>query len=109
VWDEAVPDEAAVHALEHGGVILYYRDDGSVAAETTDAFARLARENRPVFTAPYASFDGDAGLAFTAWNTLMTCPGGIPATDAAAFAEGFVDAFACTSRAPESGTSDELC
>jgi hypothetical protein len=109
VFTEPVPEENAVHSLEHGGVILYHRGDGSVPAETTDAFARLARENRPVFTAPYASFDGDVGLAFTAWNTLMTCPGGIPATDAAALAEGFVDAFACTSRAPESGTSGELC
>ena len=109
VFDQPVREENAVHTLEHGGVILYHLDDGTVPVGTTDAFARLARENRPVFTAPYASFDGGVGLAFTAWNTLMTCPGDIPTADALAIAQDFVDAFACTSRAPEAGTSDELC
>jgi hypothetical protein len=109
VFEEPVREENAVHTLEHGGVILFYRNDGSVPQETTDAFARLARENRPVFTAPHANLEDGDGLAFTAWNTVMTCPGTIPANDATTIAQGFVDAFTCTSRAPESGTSDELC
>ena len=109
VFDEPVREENAVHTMEHGGVLLYHRDDGSVPQPTIDALAGLARSERPVFAAPHANLEDGDGLAFTAWNTLMSCPADVPTEYAVTIAQGFVDAFACTSRAPEAGTSDELC
>jgi hypothetical protein len=108
-FDEPVREENAVHSLEHGGVVLYHRDDGSVPQETIEGLAGIATAERPVFASPHANLEDGAGFAFTAWNTLMTCPSDVPAADAVTIANGFVDAFACTSRAPEAGTSDELC
>jgi len=109
VFDEPVREENAVHTLEHGGILLYHRNDGSVPQETIDGLAGIARAERPVFVSPHANLEEGDGLAFAAWNTLMTCPSDVPAGDAVTIAEGFVEAFACTSRAPESGTSNELC
>ncbi len=109
VFDDPVREENAVHSLEHGGVILYHRGDGSVPQETIDGLAGIANAERPVFSSPHANLEDGDGLAFTAWNTLMTCPADVPAADAVTIANGFVDAFACTSRAPEAGTSNELC
>ena len=109
VFDEPVREENAVHSLEHGGVVLYHRNDGSVPQETIDGLAGIANAERPVFSSPHASLEDGTGLAFTAWNTLMTCPSDVPAADAVTIADGFVEAFTCTSRAPEAGTSDELC
>jgi hypothetical protein len=109
VFTDPVREEQAVHSMEHGGVLLYYRDDGSVSQETIDGLAGIARAERPVFVSPHANLaDGD-GLAYAAWNTLMTCPGDVPTDDAVTIANGFVDAFSCTSRAPEAGVSNELC
>jgi hypothetical protein len=109
VFDAPVREENAVHTMEHGGVLLYHRNDGSVPQETIDGLAGVARAERPVFSSPYAALEESDGLAFAAWNTLMTCPADVPSADAVTIARGFVDAFACTSRAPESGVSDELC
>lgn len=109
VFSEPVREERAVHSMEHGGVILYHRNDGSVPQETIDGLAAIAEEQRPVFASPHASLEEGDGLAFAAWNTLMTCPSAVPPSDAVTIANGFVEAFACTSRAPEAGVSDELC
>jgi Protein of unknown function (DUF3105) len=109
VFEEPVREEQAVHSMEHGGVVLYYRNDGSVPQETIDGLAGIAQAERPVFVAPHANLEDGDGLAYAAWNTLMTCPGEVPSADAVTIANGFVDAFSCTSRAPEAGVSDELC
>lgn len=109
VFEAPVREENAVHTLEHGGVILYHRADGAVPQEAIEALAGIARSEGPVFSSPHANLAEGDGLAFAAWNTLMTCPADVPAGDVATIANGFVDAFACTSRAPESGTSNELC
>jgi hypothetical protein len=95
--------------MEHGGVVLYYRNDGSVPQETVDSLTEIARQDRPVFLSPHANLEDGDGLAFTAWDTLMSCPADVPPDDAVTIAESFVEAFACTSRAPEASTSNELC
>jgi hypothetical protein len=43
-----------------------------------------------------------------AWNKLQTCPATTTASQAATIANGFIDAFLCTSNAPE-GNLGEGC
>ena len=109
VFTEPVREEQAVHTLEHGGVIVYYRAEGTSAVEpdVIDRLAGVTEGRRAALVAPYPDFDENTSLAMVAWNTIMTCPSGVSAEDAETIATSFVDAFECTSRAPESGVSAE--
>ena len=109
VFTEAVREENAVHTLEHGGVLLYYRTEGegAVGQDVIDRLAALAETKTAVFVSPHANLEEGDSLAFAAWNTLMTCPAGVSADDAATIAQGFSEAFECTSRAPEANISSE--
>lgn len=68
VYDEPVPDEFAVHSLEHGAVWLTH--DPDLAENGKDLLAELAERNREyVLVSPY---DGlDSRIVAVAWGYSM--------------------------------------
>ena len=98
----------AVHSLEHGAVIIYYRpssDPQGLPANVVDALKPVAENNRATYLIPYAQLNTGIALAFTAWNKLLECPAGTIPNDAVTIANGFIASYQCTSNAPE-GKSD---
>jgi hypothetical protein len=99
----------AVHSLEHGSVIMYYRPTGDtdgLSQTVVDRLGPIAQSNKASYLIPYATLPQGTALAFTAWNKLLTCPAKITADQAATVAQGFIDSFACTSNAPEPRLGD---
>jgi hypothetical protein len=108
VYTEPAQETRAVHSLEHGSVIMYYRaaGDGALPQDVVDALGPVANDNHATYLIPYDALADGTALAVTAWNKLMTCPATITADQAVAVSQGFVDAFACTSNAPEGNNGD---
>jgi hypothetical protein len=108
VYTSPVQEVQAVHTLEHGSVIMYYRasGDGALAPGVVSALGPVADANHATYLIPYDGLADGTALAFTAWNKLMTCPAPITPDQAVAVSQGFVDAFACTSNAPEGNLGD---
>jgi hypothetical protein len=109
-YDQPIDNEpAAVHFLEHSGVLLYYRadGDGAVTPDVADALQQVAANDRMTVAAPYDGLPDGTSVALAAWNQLQTCPGTITADQAATVADGFAQAFACTSNAPEPNAADD--
>lgn len=103
-----VDESQAVHTLEHGSVIVYHRSRGGegVSDEVLERLGEVARENPATYLIPYPTLPEETGLAFTAWNKILTCPASIDPDQAVTIAQGFVDSFACTSNAPEGKLGD---
>jgi hypothetical protein len=57
--------------------------------------------------APYEGLPDGTSVALAAWDQLQTCPGSITAGQATTVADGFAEAFACTSNAPEVSAADD--
>lgn len=92
-----------VHNLEHGYVIMYYRQDGeqALAQNVVNALADLAREENKVMLAPYPNLpDGDS-LVFAAWTNLQTCPTVTDANAVMSVANAFINRFRGGGDAPE--------
>jgi Protein of unknown function (DUF3105) len=109
-YDQPIDSEpAAVHFLEHSGVMLYYRADGDAAVtpEVVDALQGVASARGMTVAAPYAGLPEGTSVALAAWNQLQTCPGTITADQASTVADGFAEAFACSSNAPEPNAADD--
>lgn len=80
IYTEPIPDEAQLHNLEHGGVMIHYscRDCPELATRLEDFYNRYVPANRlPMFPtsskiviAPY--YDMDARIALTAWGRIDT-------------------------------------
>jgi hypothetical protein len=99
----------AVHTLEHGSVIMYYRptgDTGGLPQPVVDRLGPIAQNNKASYLIPYPDLPQGTALAFTAWNKLLTCSAKITADQAATVGQGFIDSFACTSNAPEPRLGD---
>jgi hypothetical protein len=109
VYTNPVDETQAVHFLEHAGVILYYRADGSDALPeaTVARLAQVAHERPNTLLIPYPDLPEGQSLALAAWNRLQTCPSSVTPDQAAAIANAFVDAFVCTSNAPEPKASPD--
>jgi hypothetical protein len=99
-----VQETSAVHSLEHGEILIYYRadGDGALPADAISSLAEVANSSENTKLAPYPDLPGGTSLALAAWNKLQTCPGTITADQAKSVAYGFEFAFACTGNAPES-------
>ncbi len=110
VYTEPINDANAVHNLEHGAVIMYYRHTGDDALpqDVVDRLVTIANEGHNTILAPYSPLPEGTALALTAWNKLQTCPATTTSAQAATIANGFIDAFLCTSNAPE-GNLGEGC
>jgi hypothetical protein len=109
-YDQPVGSEpAVVHFLEHSGVMLYYRaeGEGAVSPDVVEALEGVAAERPMTVTAPYGGLPDGTSIALTAWDQLQTCPPSIGAADATTVADGFAEAFACTSNAPEANVADD--
>ncbi len=94
----------AVHSLEHGSVIMYYRassDPDGLPKTVVDSLAPIAQTSPATYLIPYPNLPPGTALAFTAWNELLTCPAKITAEQADTVAKGFIQALACTKNAPE--------
>jgi hypothetical protein len=95
----------AVHNLEHGYVIIYYRQDGENALprNVVNALADVANAENKVIMAPYPELPDRQSLVLAAWTQLQTCP---PMTDADAnsavrLVDGFINRFRGGGDAPE--------
>jgi hypothetical protein len=103
VHTEPIREENAVHNLEHGYVILYYRADGpqALSEDVVDRLARIAEGQDKVLVAPYPDLEEGTSFAITAWNKLWECPADVTPEDAAIMANAFIEAYRGTSNAPE--------
>jgi len=110
VYPKPIQETNAVHNLEHGAAIMYYRQSGTGALPSSivDRLATIANDGHNVILAPYAQLPDGTALALTAWNKLQTCPSTITGPQARDIARGFIEAFVCTSNAPE-GNLGEGC
>jgi uncharacterized protein DUF3105 len=108
VYTAPVQETNAVHSLEHGSVIMYYRvpADGGVSQDVVNALTPVANGNHATYLIPYPDLPEGTALAYTAWNKLLTCPKAITPDQATTVAQGFVDSFACTNNAPEGKLGD---
>ncbi len=99
-----------MHNLEHGAVIMYYRQsgDGALPPGIVARLTTIANESHNVILAPYTPLPDGTALALAAWNKLQTCPATISGPQTTNVARGFIEAFVCTSNAPE-GKLGEGC
>ena len=67
VYDEPIPNETAVHSLEHGAVWITYRPD--LPADEVAVLRRLAETQDHVLVSPYP--DLPAPVVITAWNRQL--------------------------------------
>lgn len=104
VYDAPVPETRAVHALEHGAVILYYRPDGpgALAPDVVERLRAIAEGSRASVLAPYPDLPEGVSFALAAWNLLQTCPAGLAPEQATTIAEGFIASAECKGQ-PEPG------
>jgi len=104
VYDVPVPETRAVHFLEHSGVIAYYRANGgsALAQPVVDRLTSLVNASKNTILAPRTDLPDDTSFAVTAWNKVVDCGSDVTPDQAAAITSGFIEAFSCTSNAPES-------
>ena len=73
ITTQPIPDEITVHNLEHGGVIIHYRQD--LDKPTTDQLTALARElqqqNSCIIMLPRPVDKLDVPIAVTSWTWLL--------------------------------------
>lgn len=93
-YSEPVPDEQAVHSLEHGAVWITH-DPGLPVAQV-DALRELANDESYVLVSPYA--DLPAPVVASAWGRQLALES---ATDERL--GQFIDAFVGGEQAPEPG------
>ena len=76
VYTEPISETNAVHNLEHGAVIMYYRQSGDAALpqDVVDRLATIANDGHNTILAPYGPLPDGTALALAAWNKLQTCP-----------------------------------
>jgi hypothetical protein len=110
VYSSPIPETKAVHNLEHGAVIMYYRQagDGALPQAIVDRLTTVANDNHNVILAPHEQLPDGTALALTAWNKLQTCPATITGPQARDISRGFIEAYLCSSNAPE-GNLGEGC
>lgn len=103
VYTAPIQETNAVHNLEHGAVILYYRQsgDGALTQAIVDRLTTVANDSNNVILSPYEQLPDASALALTAWNKLQTCPGTVTGPQAAEIVRGFIQAFVCSGNAPE--------
>ena len=107
VNSDPIREENAVHNLEHGYVILYYRANGpqALGEDVVDRLAQVADSQDKVLLAPYPDLEEGTSFAMTAWNKLWECPADVSPEDAATMANSFIEAYRGTSNAPEANAA----
>ena len=109
VYDQPVPEVAAVHNLEHGYVLVYYRaeGDGALPEPVLSELEDLVEGEAEVILSPYENLPEGTNIAFAAWTRLQT--GQVPADanpdDVALVARAFIDEYRNGAAAPEAEVS----
>jgi hypothetical protein len=71
-YTRRVPEEALVHNLEHGQIVIWYRSDapdevvGDIEQVTT-------QQEAATVAAPYPGLERPANLALSAWGASVSC------------------------------------
>jgi hypothetical protein len=94
--DTPVPDENAVHALEHGAVWIAYSPD--LDATGVEAIHLLVRANPKVLAAPYDDLEPGEAVVATAWARQLR----LTSADDPRLAQ-FVERYQDSENAPEAG------
>jgi hypothetical protein len=68
-YDEPVPNEKAVHSLEHGAIWITHRPD--LPAADVETLATLARSRNLVLVSPWGNNDLPAPVVATAWGRQL--------------------------------------
>lgn len=73
VTTQPIPDEITVHNLEHGGVIIHYRQDldSATVDQLTTLTRQLQQQSPCVLLIPRPTDKLDKPIAVTAWTWLM--------------------------------------
>jgi hypothetical protein len=74
VYTSPVPEPAAVHNLEHGGIVIWYQDsatDEDVQKLTQFVQQQLQTANFKILLSPWAGEDFGHPIAVTAWDWLL--------------------------------------
>ena len=95
-YDQPVPDEAAVHDLEHGAVWVAYRSD--LPATDIEILHQLVRTDGHLLVTPYA--DLRAPIVATAWGAQLD----LPAAGDGRLVQ-FIAAYTNADSAPEGGAT----
>lgn len=109
IYTHPVDETMAVHFLEHAGIIINYRADGTDAlpADVVTALGGVARSQPNTLLIPFPDLPTGTALAISTWNKLQTCPATVTADQATTIANGFANAYVCTSNAPEPKVSPD--
>lgn len=93
----------AVHNLEHGYVIMYYRQEGESALpeNVLTRLTDLAERENEVILAPHPTLADDENLVLVAWNRIRRCDVTGEAGTVQDVAEGFIEEFRDGPAAPE--------
>jgi hypothetical protein len=76
VYTQPLPDEITIHNLEHGFILIHYRQDldQATVAQLTTLTRQLQQENPCVILQPRAVDKLETPIAMTAWNWLLKLP-----------------------------------
>jgi hypothetical protein len=103
VYTQQPPEEAAIHNLEHGYILIYYAAEGDNALDPTlvSALEDVANSETEVLMSPYA--DLAKPLYLVAWGARQSCdpPPDASAEDVTLVAEGFIEDWKDGKYAPE--------
>ena len=103
VYTSPGPEQNAVHNLEHGYIVIYYRSGGDTRLPNgvLGALTELADGETKVILAPYPKLEQGTALALAAWDELQQCPNTVTVSQATGLAESFIDRFRGGGKAPE--------
>jgi len=104
---DPVFEARAVHNLEHGYVMMYYRSEGddALAGDAVSGLEELAESEEEVIIAPYPNLPEGENLTFVAWTNIQRCNAEGEADDVMTVAEAFIQDFKNSGDAPEAGVS----
>lgn len=73
VHEEPLADTVTVHNLEHGGVVIHYRQDldQATVAQLQELTRSLGQQNQCVMLVPRPADQLDTPIVATAWNYLL--------------------------------------
>ncbi len=76
VKDVALPNEVIIHNLEHGGIVIFYKDISPVELESLKTLVRQMGQSgfRKIILEPYNNLT-DAHIAISAWRWSLKLPG----------------------------------
>ena len=77
IKDSQQPNEALVHNLEHGGIVIFWKGLTDDEVNKLKDLVRLMTNNgfKKIVLEPYAEMPSDARIALSAWDWALKLPG----------------------------------